>query len=885
MKRFALYVVLCTCMMTFAGLFSSCSDELDGIQPVLVPDGERIVLDFMPMGMPKGRALTDEEVQGIPFESEVEKLDIFVFDKDGKCAYHQQETYDKLFPNKGTIVLNRSLKTFIERMEYTLHLVANAGTTFDAKLISTLDELRIATERNEKIHLTTVEGETRKRFVMYGVSAPVMLNPVGESTNREVTIELVREAAKIILELTEGEIKDGASAGTGKYFTFSGGTTFRLANLQATARYVYDAQDLPEVELIDTEMTSQCVNDVQEGANSPRTVTIVTYAYPNNWKTEVADNMTHLVVKLPYVGTDGNEITENYYSIPITDKTELEANHIYKVSAVINAAGSGTDFTPKSIAGEYKVMEWVEHAINIDGDAEPHYLTFDKDYLLMRGIRVDSIGFASSHEMVVELKEAYFYNKYGERKDVNDGNILHIWENYNKKDDKPAPLDSMRAISDVVTWKDYHGDFVKIECPMPLNNLPHYVTFTVKHKDCGVENCNLQTTITLEQYPTEYISSYFGWHSYRDDFINVTTFNNDGNANEDYDYPLDSRTIEATTIENLRTHPGKVVRLYKGPKVEYSNGRVSNVDPNVLQWSYRIQRATAGNNSGPGFFKSKVAKQPEEPDNGIWWSNFWSNGTHSSFTEDKVSLSQFGWRDGSLNLPAPTKQDFNPRIYQVSITSSKKPEYMIQETNGGKDVLMDYDVTQPRLTSEGYTDTDASNLRLVSPVFAVASRLGAVTSGEDITIEDRDGVAVPDNTPGLPKGTDGKPTKLMRINYLDANDAINSYDIAKEHCARYVEVYRQRDKNGNLILGTQDIVLDNWRLPTPAELRILIYYQGNPDANPDAMDYQLPANYFWTADPKEPIYNWNHTGNYSKTDVGLRCVHDMTKIMEQIQGN
>lgn len=882
MKRFALYTILCTCMMTFAGLFSSCSDELDGVQPVLVPDGERIVLDFMPMGMPKGRALTDEEAQGIPFESEVEKLDIFVFDKDGKCEYYQQETYDKLFPNKGTIVLNKSLTTFAEGVEYTLHLVANAGTTFDAESILTLDELRIATERNEKIHLTTVEGETRKRFVMYGVSAPVVLNPGVGSTNREVTIELVREAAKIILELTEGEMKDGTSAGTEKYFTFSGGTAFRLANLQATARYVYDAQDLPEDELIDTEITSECVNDVQDGANQPRTVTIVTYAYPNNWKTEVADNMTHLVVKLPYVGTDNNVITENYYSIPITDKTELEANHIYKISAVIDAAGSGTDFEPKSIKGRYEVMDWVEHAVNIDGDAEPHYLTFDKDYLLMRGIRVDSIGFASSHEMKVELKEAYFYNKYGQRVDIDikDNNSFHIWT----KSNNTSLPDSVRAISEVVTWKDYHDDFVKIECPMPLNNLPHYVTFTVKHKDCGVENCNLQATITLEQYPTEYISSYFGWHSYRDDFINVTTFKDDGNVDL-YAYPLSRRTGVATTIENLQdpNNSEKVVRLYRGPKVAYNNGTVASVDPDELQWSYRMQRAAEGNNSGPGFFKSKVAKQPEEPNGGIWWSNSWSAGTHSSFTEEKVSLSQFGWRGNTLYLPAPADQDFNPRIYQVSITSSKKPEYLIQEDYGGNEVLMDYDVTQPRLTSEGYTDTDAANLRLVSPVFAVASRLGAVTSGEEITIEDRDGVAVPNNIPGLPTGADGKPTKLMRINYLDANNA-NSYDIAKEHCARYVEVYKQRNMKGELT-GEPDIVLDNWRLPTPAELRILIYYQGSPDYKPDAMDYQLPANYFWTANPNKPIYNWNHSGDYNEKDIGLRCVHDMTKIIEQIQGN
>ena len=44
--------------------------------------------------------------------------------------------------------------------------------------------------------------------------------------------------------------------------------------------------------------------------------------------------------------------------------------------------------------------------------------------------------------------------------------------------------------------------------------------------------------------------------------------------------------------------------------------------------------------------------------------------------------------------------------------------------------------------------------------------------------------------------------------------------IVQEHCANYVEVYKD--------VNDRKVVLDDWRLPTEAELKIIMKFQGGP---------------------------------------------------------
>ena len=121
----------------------------------------------------------------------------------------------------------------------------------------------------------------------------------------------------------------------------------------------------------------------------------------------------------------------------------------------------------------------------------------------------------------------------------------------------------------------------------------------------------------------------------------------------------------------------------------------------------------------------------------------------------------------------------------------------------------DYTLGQPRITN-GKTDPGEDNAELVSPSFMIASQLGAVFS-------------------------------------------ISDEEMAASHCREYVEVAQD---------GT---VYDEWRLPTRAELEIIMEFQYKENA---AMDEVLAGPSYWSASGL--VYNNKGSGT-AKT---IRCIRD-----------
>lgn len=121
----------------------------------------------------------------------------------------------------------------------------------------------------------------------------------------------------------------------------------------------------------------------------------------------------------------------------------------------------------------------------------------------------------------------------------------------------------------------------------------------------------------------------------------------------------------------------------------------------------------------------------------------------------------------------------------------------------------DYTLGQPRITN-GKTDPGEDNAELVSPSFMIASQLGAVFS-------------------------------------------ISDEEMAASHCREYVEVAQD---------GT---VYDDWRLPTRAELEIIMEFQYKENA---AMDEVLAGPSYWSASGL--VYN----NKGSETAKTIRCIRD-----------
>ncbi len=147
----------------------------------------------------------------------------------------------------------------------------------------------------------------------------------------------------------------------------------------------------------------------------------------------------------------------------------------------------------------------------------------------------------------------------------------------------------------------------------------------------------------------------------------------------------------------------------------------------------------------------------------------------------------------------------NSRMYHVRITATSD----------------DYTLGRPRLDENGLTDGDDDNAELVSPSFMIASQLGATQT-------------------------------------------ISNSSTAAEQCHEYVEVFKYKDENG----VEQTRHLNDWRLPTAAEINIIMLYQNDSEV----MDEVLTGDNYWSA---SGLINTS-TGLPSSVRSGnIRCIRDV----------
>lgn len=221
------------------------------------------------------------------------------------------------------------------------------------------------------------------------------------------------------------------------------------------------------------------------------------------------------------------------------------------------------------------------------------------------------------------------------------------------------------------------------------------------------------------------------------------------------------------------------------------------------------------------YFGSKVAEQPSAEGYG---------------NQSNYDISWYYWGWGEIR-EATIRSEKNPRMYHVQITSSALPKFPEDEEFDRIHPNVTYQLGIPRKDALGRTERDEANNNLVSPSFMIASRLGFISG--DLP-EDDDEVA---------------------------------YKQAASHCANYVEVYYPRDEKGRRLKDAsgrelEPVVLDDWRLPTKAELLIIMRYQGTSDQGTEAMEYLLNAPEYMSAGGFVVNPHSTSTGN------AIRCVRD-----------
>lgn len=201
-------------------------------------------------------------------------------------------------------------------------------------------------------------------------------------------------------------------------------------------------------------------------------------------------------------------------------------------------------------------------------------------------------------------------------------------------------------------------------------------------------------------------------------------------------------------------------------------------------------------------------------------------GTKQNNSENyAIQYYYFEYNNSKWSMNETNCENHNVRNYHVRVMASSG----------------EYTVGRPELDEYGYTEGNEENSKLVSPSFVIASRLGAVLSTYS--------------------GLSGMANDKKLVAFAD-------------HCKNYVEVDDVNDDKKDPV-----VVYDNWRLPTKAELEIIIKIQGKKNQNADAIDYLLNGGYYMSA--SGPVFNSKNDRNQSElrdpmeaTDVAIRCVRD-----------
>ena len=212
-----------------------------------------------------------------------------------------------------------------------------------------------------------------------------------------------------------------------------------------------------------------------------------------------------------------------------------------------------------------------------------------------------------------------------------------------------------------------------------------------------------------------------------------------------------------------------------------------------------------------------------------WSDSRWTYSSSSSssvFFGSKVVYSgpdangryriDYTYWNGNNKVTQNTSTFNNPRIYHVHVTATSP----------------DYAIGIPRMDSDGYTESSEENSKLVSPSFMIASQLGAVNG---------------------PRGN------MWGGSIVELPGGIEQ---ARSHCEMYVEVTEG---------GT---VYDDWRLPTAAEIDIIINHQDDSGAMAEVLS---GSQYYCAYNGKDNAGNIIYTKVVPGKNSGsshVRCVRD-----------
>ena len=985
MKRFAYYIACCTLVV----LCACTHDDTDDVIPA--GNGKITIqasLDDM--------AITRADVKDTQAERKITHIDVFAVDSDGNIDYYERNTAGNNNgandeDGSGVLTLNvaRRAKSgsdfvFAQDEEYKFYLVANAtAAKSEMEAIKTLAALQQLVQNDSFIpnetgwtggeqtllHLTGTTGlgvnpdkEVPETFLMDAVATDAQSNDAfvvnsseGNLTNLNLSAEFKRAAAKIIVNITQGEdvefriemIETNGTSQTSQY---------DFIELPASTFVLPSDENLVGIKRVNTNPmvpNKQTFVWASEEPAATNSIQVVGYAYAHFWENANLKNETSLILNIPMMwNQDDSEdkskekaAPRSWYKVPLSKDKKFERNKCYVVNETINAVGAANRSTAIELENiEYKTLDWVGVSIDVGNDENrPAYLELNTDLVEIYNANFDntSLSFSSSSAIKsITLKDvykqndngtftsatdsdyAYYINKFGVKTQLNQTirNTISATAEENVLNGaisilspivpaKPAEIEKQileqlgpAPTAPTLTEPTYNGTIPTapdvVNQPTNKPNPDSYVrnSSTSNGTERTIENVEeshqvQERTVTRTSYGyttnadgsisfytyTETapqtrrrewegrsLSNWDGWGNWSNWSPNansltwenrvatadtatqtrwnnaITEYNNQVAAYEEY---LDDLADYNAKMEALNNNPA--YQTYLAEKQAYDNAWAAYNDElaDYNEQANDIREAAKGEETHYNTIRYlefevtneqgmkatfRVMQYPivyitniqgwysyREDFGGTTLENKGTNTTSNSYFKSKVAFEiTTGNNRGQSNIYQYSwnKDNTVNEKYDDIYTPGNARMYHVKITATSDE----YTLGKPRLDAQGYTESSAVNNKLVSPSFMLASQLGAL-----------------------------------------AGTTFSQVGPAQTHCQQYVEVYK--DKDG------KKVVLDDWRIPTRAELEIIIKYQYSSDA----MDEVIRRKGYWCADGGQV------TNTQGQNGTGyLRCIRD-----------
>lgn len=871
-KRNIIYSIVCT---LFCFICLSCSDEKGNPLASSTETGLTLQINAGQNTFTRADGITDSSAESA-WDNVIRYLDVFIFDSTTgelvpNCYFHFGDGSNNIV-DPVCLISGNWKNRFQDHETCDVYVIANlhihssgnnTASETDLEQIQTLSDLQQLVDEYKDIY-QSVSQDSKMPFTMSGCMG---WEPAESSNVYTIPVELTRLAAKIEISLDLKFTTDQTTINgtTYRYPTNDdiGQLQYSVHNYATNARVLPGNDDTFGYTIASAAETSLKFMDTDNSDNSvPK---IIAYTYPTEWSNDILKE-TYVILNAQLKRTTDQggdpQYMNNYYKIPLRlstdDNKKLERNHWYKVKATITAKGNATPDEPVEVTNvQYEVAPWYDTNIDINGDT-PLYLELSEYDVVMRNVDTYDLTFASSSQIVkdptdvtspkaeIEIKEIYYKNKYGKKIDLtNDENIID---------------------STYLSVEGGLNGHLVIHSPIPVNKTIRYITLTVKNaqydeSDQGTHSCI--KTVTIKQYPLEYITGISGLYSYLDENtgawpndlyqLNYNSWVVDKNT-EPQQYTINKSLKDSAIVKGLNGHIGDNKEMKSKFYVENNNGegRIFRIDLSYLKDYEKVP-------AGTGKYNNVYTYEGKEK------GNYTITATESAWG-DYI-------RDDKGNYIEKNVDEKGGYTLEIKNAEKNKGYYShsyISQPGGNYINTKDTDFT-PNLVYYLEDNGTASNNQMYHVV--ITSTSGDYQLGRPIMKKDTDNKDIVD-----PNNLDND--KLVSPSFMLAsqlgNSSTISWEDAKNQCKNYVEV------------GINGEVYDDWRLPTAAEINIIIKYQTddkvNTKDNRAVMDYVL--NYEGQSNPDYWVSRSNYfmhipasgegtlQGGSSDAEHRVRCVRD-----------